>query len=79
MYNGNFHVTGSNHDGLPSYTLYNYRVRIYGEEKKLTGEEFMPPVEPGKAFNIVFKGIEEPVKVIEFVTGNGILITSKQF
>ena len=78
IFNGNFHVTGRNHDGLPSYTMYQHRVCIYGKDHKLIGEESIPPVEPGQAFNVVFNKMVEPVKTIEIIAGNGFLVTSQQ-
>lgn len=76
--NNNLHVTGKNHDGLPSYTLYNYKVLIYGENEKLIGEELIPDLGPGQGFNVVFGGVNESVKMIRIVSGNGFLVAEKQ-
>jgi beta-galactosidase len=75
FYNGNFHVTGKNHDGLPSYTLQNYEVQLYGESGQLLAKELIPEALPGQKFNIVFRELQQTVKTIRIVTGNGFLIT----
>jgi beta-glucuronidase len=76
--NNNFHVTGKNHDGLPSYTLYNYKVRIYGENEELIAEELIPNLQPGQGFNVVFRGVNGTVKMIRIMTANDFLVASKQ-
>ncbi|MBS0000472.1 MAG: hypothetical protein KFF73_15945, partial [Cyclobacteriaceae bacterium] len=70
LINGNFHVTGNNHNGLPSYTLYNYMVRIYGENDELLGEQQLPPINPGQGFNIVFRELTETVSMIRIFSSN---------
>ena len=75
----NFHVTGKNQDGLPSYTLYKYQVNIYGENERLIAREPIPDLRPGERFNVVFRRLIEPVKMIRIVTGNGFTVSTKHY
>jgi beta-glucuronidase len=76
--NENFHVTGKNHDGLPSFSIRNYKVRIYGKNSQLLAEEEIPVIRPGQKFNVVFRGLNQAVTTIRIVTGNGFLVTIKE-
>ena len=76
LINNNYHVTGKNHDGLPSYTLHDYKVQIYGENERMIGEEPIPELAPGLGFNVVFRNLSESVKGFRVVTGNGFEVTS---
>jgi len=73
----NLHVTGKNHIGLPSYTLYGYRIRVYDENEYLIGQEPIPDVGPGQAFNVAFRGINKTARMVSIVTRNGYEVASK--
>lgn len=51
-FNGRIHITGNNHNGLPSYSLYGYKIEILVDQKILIDKD-IPFLESGTKFNIV--------------------------
>ncbi len=50
--NGRIHVTGNNHNGLPGYSIFGYKIEILSDHEVLF-DKYMPFLEPGSKFNIV--------------------------